>query len=474
MADRDTQSRLRALPAISELLDAPAAQTWLEQWPRSTVVAALQAAVARARQNILTGRDGADEPALLAQAEHELARLGRHRLRRVLNATGIVLHTGLGRAPLAEAAIDAVADVAAGYSNLEVDLTTGSRGHRGQHAVELFRQLTGAEDVAIVNNNAAATLLVLNTLAEGREVIVSRGQLIEIGGAFRLPDIMAKSGAVLREVGTTNRTRLDDYAAAIGENTALLLSVHTSNYRVVGFTESVATAALVSLAAKHGLPVYDDLGSGAMFDLTTLGLPGEPHLRERLAVGADVLTFSGDKLFGGPQAGIIAGKKPILARLRRNPLMRAFRVDKLTLAALEATLQLYRDERTASSAVPALAMLAADPDCLRRRAETLRAKLMSILPAETFDVADDVSYAGGGSLPEKAFPTQVVRWQPTTRSPDQVAAALRTHEPAVVVRIHDDRVLFDVRTLRDDELDQLTIAVHAALMPHAPTSLEGV
>ena len=463
--DTDAASKLRSLPAMHVLLDAPAARAWLEQWPRATVLAALQGATDRLRSAIVAGDPDADvtPEAVLVAAEHELTRLGRHRLRRVINATGIVLHTGLGRAPLAEAAIDAIADVAGGYCNLEVDLTTGQRGHRGSNAVELLRQLTGAEDAAIVNNNAAATILVLNTLSEGREAIVSRGQLIEIGGSFRLPDIMAKSGVILREVGTTNRTRLDDYAAAIHENTGLLLHVHTSNYRVVGFTESTSTASLVQLAGKHGLAVYDDLGSGAMFDLAAGGLSGEPHVRERVAAGADVLTFSGDKLFGGPQAGIILGKRHQIARIKRNALMRAFRVDKMTLAALEATLRLYCDEQTAVAAIPTLAMLTASPETLAAKARLLAARLEDALPDESFTVDDDVSYAGGGSLPEQAFPTRVVRWQPKTAGAETVAKSLRQHEPAVVVRVTNAAIVFDVRTITDDDLRDLAVAVSAAI-----------
>jgi L-seryl-tRNA(Ser) seleniumtransferase len=371
----------------------------------------------------------------------ELAGERRPRLRRVLNATGVVVHTNLGRAPLAEEALARVTEIARGYSNLEYDLSAGARGSRQDHAADLLRRLTGAEAALVVNNNAAAVLLALAALAEGREVLVSRGELIEIGDGFRIPDVLARSGARLREVGTTNRTRAADYERAVGPETALLLRVHQSNFRVVGFAAQPRIEELAAVAQRHGLPLVDDLGSGALTDLWD-----EPDARASLAAGADLVCFSGDKLLGGPQAGIVAGRAELVEKLRRHPLQRALRADKLTLAALEGTLALYLD---AAERIPVVAMLREPAAAVRARAE----RLASLVGGE---VEATVARAGGGALPLAEVESFACAVE------EELAAALRAGEPPVVAIVRDGRTLLDCRTLADDELDEVAAAVAAA------------
>lgn len=459
----DKQHLLRSLPSVTALLELEEVRDWLSGLPRSTVLAALQTALNETRQAILEGKgNGAlDTHDILRRCEEEIVRRSTPSLRRVINATGVVLHTGLGRAPLCDAAIEAIVEGASGYCNLEFDLATGRRGHRSDHIADVLTAVTGAEAATVVNNNAAATVLILGTFAAGREVIVSRGQLIEIGGSFRLPDIMSASSATLREVGTTNRTRLSDYESAISDRTAMLLKVHPSNYRVVGFTEEVGIAELVTLARKADLVAVDDLGSGVLFDPVEVGLPDEPNVKASLAAGADLVCFSGDKLLGGPQCGIILGKKALIDRIEKNPLMRAFRVDKLTLLALEATLRHYHDTPDALVSVPTLAMLKAAPDELANRARALQEELQSAMPAEHFFVCSDVGFAGGGSMPGQELPTVVVQWRPQGRSVDEVMTALHTAETPVVARVRDETVVFDLRTLRPVDIEPLVAAVAA-------------
>jgi L-seryl-tRNA(Ser) seleniumtransferase len=374
----------------------------------------------------------------------------------VVNATGVVLHTNLGRAPLAREAVERVAEVAGNYSNLEYDLAQGERGKRDDHTNRLLAKLTGSESALVVNNNAAAVFLALNTLAEGGEVIVSRGELIEIGGSFRIPDICAKSGAVLREVGTTNRTRLADYAAAINERTRLLLRVHPSNFRIVGFTERPALEEFVELGRRHNIPIMEDLGSGCLVDLEAHGLRDEPPVGRSLAAGVQVVTFSGDKLLGGPQAGIIAGAREPLQRIRKNPLFRALRVDKMTIAALEATARLYRQGRLDS--IPALAMIRASADSLAARASGL-AERLGTLPGITAAVEAGESVAGGGSTPGQSLPTTLVVVGCARCSAQGLAERLRRNRPPVIARVERDRVRLDLRTVLDG--DEEREIVHA-------------
>ena len=460
-----TKERLRALPSVTSLLENEEVQDWLSELPRSTVVESLQAAVDSAREAIMKGETAEDNSIedILADAEEEIVVRTSPSLRRVINATGIILHTGLGRASLASAAVEAIAEGAAGYCNLEYDLESGQRGKRHEHIVDQLIAVTGAESATVVNNNAAATLLILQTFAAGREAVVSRGQLIEIGGSFRLPDIMRASGAVLREVGTTNRTRASDFENAIGEETAMLLRAHPSNFRVVGFTEEVDIAAMASLAHEHDLLVVDDLGSGALVDLSDLGLPDEPSVRDSLDGGADLVCFSGDKLLGGPQCGIIVGKQKLIEQINANPLMRTYRVGKLTLLALEATLRCHQDSETARTEIPTLAALAAAPEQLAQRAESLIQQLDAQLPDERFLVCSDVAYAGGGSLPDREIESIVVQWRPVGASVDEAALALRGADVPVIARIRDDAICFDLRTVHDDDFEALVEAVSAAV-----------
>lgn len=453
----ESSALLRALPSIGTLLELQDVREWLHGLPRTVVIATLQASLDRARKEILSGKRTVrlEMHELLAEAEEELARRSTPSLRRVINATGVILHTGLGRAPLCESAIEAIAEAAAGYSNLEFDLESGQRGRRSTHIAELLRELTGAEAATVVNNNAAATLLILQSFAAGREVLVSRGQLIEIGGSFRLPDIMRAGGANLREVGTTNRTRLSDFEKAATSSTAMLMRVHTSNYRIVGFTEEVDIAALSDLARRLGLILVDDLGSGLIVDSASLGLPSEPDVISSLRAGADLVCFSGDKLLGGPQCGIILGKKAFIDRLESNPLMRTYRVGKLTLLALEATLRHFFDIEDAMESVPALAMLSASTDELAARARTLVDRLSRELSGESFFISSDVSYAGGGSMPASEVPTVVVQWRPNMGSVNEVASLLRDAETPVITRIHENAICFDMRTVRPGDLDLL-------------------
>lgn len=452
---------LRSLPSLDRLLSDPEVRQWSEVMSRGLVASVLRSALEQFRRAILSGQivQPIEIEDVLTLAEDELTRRSLPSLRRVINATGIVLHTGLGRAPLAPSAIEAIAEAACGYCNLEYDLETGERGRRMAHVSGRLVELTGAEAALVVNNNAAATLLILHVLARDREVIVSRGQLVEIGGSFRLPDIMAAGGAVLREVGTTNRTRLSDYESAIHERTAMILRVHTSNYRIVGFSEQVGLPALVELAHRRQLLMVDDLGSGALFDLSAFGLPAEPFIRDSLRAGADLVCCSGDKLLGGPQCGIVVGRRDLIDRLAGHPLMRTYRVDKLTLAALEATLRLYADEEHALRDVPALAMLHASTDILAARAEELLSLLNARVPRERFLVGSDVAYAGGGSLPTTELPTVVLRWNPSFASASTVARRLRLGDVPVIVRVRDDAVCFDLRTIRPSEFEDLAAAV---------------
>ena len=418
--------QLRDLPSVDELargLDDPLA------------VDAARAVLDRAREEIRAGADPGD---LARRVLDELREARAPRLRRVLNATGVIVHTNLGRAPLAAEALARVIDVARGYSNLELDLRDGARGSRQDHVAAALRRLTGAEAALVVNNNAAAMLLALAALAEGREVIVSRGELIEIGDGFRIPDVLARSGARLREVGTTNRTRAKDYERAVRAETALLLRVHQSNFRLVGFTELPRLEDLAAVARRHGVPLLDDLGSGVLAEL-----PGEPSARESLAAGADLVCFSGDKLLGGPQAGIVVGRADLVERLRVHPLHRAVRVDKLTLAALEGTLGLYLD---APGRIPVLRMLDESPDAVRTRALRLAALVGGA-------VEETVARVGGGALPLAEIPSFACAIE------ERLAAPLRTGAPPVVGIVRDGKLLLDCRTLQDDEIDEVAAAV---------------
>ncbi len=428
---------LRSLPSVDRLLADPR----LAGAPRPLALAATRAALDRARERIRAGEDPGD-PVELALAE--LSAAGRPSLRRVLNATGVIVHTNLGRAPLSEAALARMVEVGGGYSNLEYDLDAGARGSRQSHLAALVRRITGAEATLVVNNNAAAVLLALAALAEGREVLVSRGELIEIGDGFRIPDVLARSGARLVEVGTTNRTRASDYERAIGPDTGAILRVHQSNFRVVGFTERPALADLAEVAKRAGLPLVDDLGSGA---LTEIG--DEPTARASLAEGADLVCFSGDKLLGGPQAGIVVGAAGLVDRLRRHPLQRALRADKLTLAALEGTLSLALDPERARSEIPVLRMLDEPVAAVRARAE----RLAGLAGGK---VEETVARVGGGALPLAELESAACAVE------EGLFVPLRLGEPAVVGIVRDGRLLLDVRALRDDEIDEVAAAVAQA------------
>jgi len=431
--------RLRDLPSVDELLR----DERLAQESRPLSLAAARSALDRAREEIRAGVDSGpvDLGDLVERTLALIALSGRPRLKRVLNATGVLLHTNLGRAPLAEAALERVLEIGGAYSNLEYDLTAGTRGSRQDHLAPLVRRLTGAEAALVVNNNAAAVLLALAALAEGREVLVSRGELIEIGDGFRIPDVLARSGARLREVGTTNRTRAEDYEAAIGPETALILRVHQSNFRQVGFTESPRLGALAQVAKRAGLPLVDDLGSGALVELE-----GEPTPASSLATGSDLVCFSGDKLLGGPQAGIVAGRAELVERLRRHPLQRALRVDKLSLAALEGTLALYLDR---PEEIPVLRMLREPVEGVRVRAERLAAAVVG-------SVEETVARVGGGALPLAELPSFACAIE------EELAAALRAHEPPVLAVVRDGRTLLDCRTLTDAEAEEVAAAVLTA------------
>jgi L-seryl-tRNA(Ser) seleniumtransferase len=427
---------LRDLPSVDRLL----ADERLAAEPRQLALAAARAALERARSEIRSGRDPGDVAAL---AVAELNAWRRPSLRRVINATGVIVHTNLGRAPLSEAAVERVRDVAR-YSTLEYDLDAGARGSRQDHLVEPLRRLTGAESALVVNNNAAAVLLALAALGEGREVVVSRGELIEIGDGFRIPDVLARSGARLVEVGTTNRTRAADYERAIGPETALLLRVHQSNFRVVGFTEQPALRELAEVARRARLPLVDDLGSGALFPMGD-----EPTAAASLAAGADLVCFSGDKLLGGPQAGIVVGAAALVERLRRHPLQRALRADKLTLAALEGTLALALDPEQARREIPVLRMLDEPLPAVRSRAERLAALVDGT-------VEETVARVGGGALPLAQVESYACAVE------EELAERLRRAEPPVIALVRDGRTQLDVRTLRDDEVDEVAAAVAAA------------
>jgi L-seryl-tRNA(Ser) seleniumtransferase len=453
----------RDLPSVNDVLAA--AEALPIPHGHAQTVEAVRAELDELRRRIKDGEslDGAVTPeAIAAAAAARLARLDRARPRAVINATGIVLHTNLGRAPLAESAARAAYEAARGYLNLEIDLESGERSSRTLAIRSWICRLTGAESATAVNNCAAATVLVLRALAAGREVIVSRGQLIEIGGSFRIPEIMAVSGAILREVGTTNITRIDDYANAIGPATALLLRIHQSNYRIHGFTATPVLAELIALGKKCGLPVVDDIGSGALIDFDRFGLPGEPVARASIATGADLVLFSGDKLLGGPQAGLIAGRADLIERIGRDPLMRAVRLDKMTLAALEATLRLYADEEQALSVVPVLRMLTLPVGELRWRAVAL-AERLSAISGVSCSTRDDHAFVGGGSLPDQAMPTAVIAVTAPVIGETELARRLRLGMPAVVARIQGGELLFDLRTVFPEQDDEIVAAVSAAL-----------
>jgi L-seryl-tRNA(Ser) seleniumtransferase len=423
--------KLRDLPSVDEL--ARAVEDPL-------AVEAARTVLARAREEIRAGFDPGD---LGERLQSELLVARRPALRRAINATGVIVHTNLGRAPLADAALERVLEIGRGYSNLEYDVTAGSRGSRQDHVARLLRRLTGSEAALVVNNNAAAVMLALAALAEGREVLVSRGELIEIGDGFRIPDVLARSGARLVEVGTTNRTRAADYDREVRPNTALLLRVHQSNFRVVGFASLPSVAELAEVARRHELPLVDDLGSGVLVDV-----PGEPTVRESLAAGADLVCFSGDKLLGGPQAGIVVGRADLVERLRRHPLQRALRADKLTLAALEGTLGLYLDPERALRSIPVLRMLVEPAESIAARARRL---------AELVDgtVEETVGRVGGGALPLTELPSYACAVE------EELAAPLRDAEPPVIGVLRDGRLLLDCRTLTDAEVDEVAEAVRA-------------
>ncbi len=489
---------LRKIPSVASLLALDDIRSLLACYPRTVILEAIRRILDGYRNEALRGGGGErtreDWTALLLAAlPAEVAAGEEISFRRVINATGVVVHTNLGRAPLPEEAIRAISDTASGYSNLEFDLGAGTRSRRLVHVEGMLLALTGAQSVHVVNNNAAAVFLCLAGLARGREVIVSRGELVEIGGSFRIPEIMAASGANLVEVGTTNRTRPADYERAIGPATALLLKVHRSNFRITGFTEEVPAAELAVLGDKLGIPVMEDLGSGAVFDFAEAGIPGTPTVRQALGQGPGIVTVSGDKLLGGPQAGIIAGRSDLVKPLKKHPLSRALRIDKLSLAALAATLRLYADERRAAARVPVLGMILEEEGVTRARARRLITRVRREQgrlvnrdashggipgPASgkasiggvvlSMRVERSFSSPGGGAMPEVEIPTACVAVSPAGMRVEELDARLRTGIPPVLGRITKGRLLLDMRTVRDEELAELAAALVAAAREPAP------
>jgi L-seryl-tRNA(Ser) seleniumtransferase len=451
----------RVIPSIEQLRQRAGVRALEARYGRDAVVGALreEAEALRARIAAAGDRSVAGDAAIVIERglEPRLAAGLAPSLRTVINATGVIVHTNLGRAPLARAAVDRLVALATGYANLEYDLDAGRRGARDRHAERLLCRLTGAEAAIVVNNNAAAAMLALAALCAGREVVVSRGELVEIGGGFRVPDVLAQSGAILREVGTTNRTRVSDYAAAISDRTAAILRVHPSNFRIEGFTERPALADLVALGRRFGVAVIEDLGSGYLGAAAGApAVPDEPDVRTSVAAGADVVTFSGDKLLGGPQAGILVGRSDALGVARTHPLMRALRVDKLTYAALEGTLLEYVTAR-AAQAVPVLRMIGLDAEAIRRRAEALTPRLQNA--GFTTALVEGFSTIGGGSAPGAQLPTTLIALAQPGLSADALEARLRALEPPIIARIEDDRVVLDLRTVLDGQDEVLAAAI---------------
>ena len=458
MSTSSARETLRRLPAVDSLLQNDSVQMALDRQPRKLVLESIRQVLAEKRNIILENPEGAQqvnlEPDhLVGSILERLQKLSEYTLRKVVNASGIVIHTNLGRSLLPEQAVDRLQSISRTYNNLEYDLEKGQRGSRYVHAEAILCEITGSEAALVVNNNAGAVFLALNTLAKDREVIVSRGQLVEIGGSFRIPDVMRSSGAILREVGCTNRTHLRDYESAICEQTSLLLKVHCSNYRIIGFTAEVSLQDLVLLGRKYEIPVMEDLGSGCFVDLAQFGLTGEPTVQETVQAGVDVVTFSGDKLLGGPQAGIILGRKEFIAKCKKNPLTRALRVDKMTLATLEATLRLYRDEVQALKDIPTLRMISFPLSSLEERAHRLATLLKESDGAEEMQIAvrQSLSQVGGGSLPGQFLPTFVVAVTSADLSTQKIETALRNNKTPIIGRIESDQYLLDVRTIQPEE-----------------------
>jgi L-seryl-tRNA(Ser) seleniumtransferase len=462
---------LRSLPSIEWLLERPLASQLSADLSRERVRDLLREITGELREQLAseTPSSGVSPQSLTELVERRLElraeECAQPSLRRVINATGVIIHTNLGRAPLAREAIEAVSEAAAHYSNLEYDLTRGERGHRETHCQELLARLAGSEAAVVANNNAAAVLLVLNTLAEGGEVIVSRGELIEIGGSFRIPDVMEKSGATLREVGTTNRTRISDYEQAINERTKLILRVHPSNYRIIGFTERPSVQQIADLAHRAGVPSFEDLGSGCLIDLSSYGVKDEPVVAESLKAGISVVSFSGDKMLGGPQAGVIAGSLAIIDRVRKNPLMRALRVDKMTYAAIEATLRLY-ERGTALSEVPVIRAIATTREEIGERATRFCESVARLTSGRLkASLEDGASVIGGGSAPEVKLPTVLVALEASSMSAASLEQQLRRYRIPIITRTERDRVMIDLRTVAQDDEPVILDAIAALAQP---------
>ncbi len=459
-----SQQLFRQIPAVDDLLIGPHGAALCEEFSRAELLRVVRERLDQVRQALGDGAELPDfsSPAFFAELRAQLLAGRMSSLVPTINASGIVIHTNLGRAPLAEEALEAIALVARGYSNLEFDLTRGKRGSRYRHVESLLTRITGAEAAVVVNNCAAAVVLVLAALAKDHEVIVSRGELIEIGGSFRMPDVIAQSGATMIEVGTTNRTSIDDYRRALSEQTRVILSTHTSNFKIIGFTSRPALTDLVAEAHKAGVAVVEDLGSGTLVDLEAFGLSGEPTVQQSITAGVDVLTCSGDKLLGGPQAGIILGSARYIDNIKRNPLLRALRIDKLSLAALEATLRLYLPPNDPLDKIPVLRMLSEDKREVARRANQLLRKIRT-LGGITAELADDVSYAGGGALPMNAIPTKVIKLRSQSVAAGELAKRLRTGTPAVIGRVADDSFIIDLRTVLPQQIQVLVAALKTAI-----------
>jgi L-seryl-tRNA(Ser) seleniumtransferase len=459
MNEKERKSSLfRMLPGTDNILELLKDDPSLEDIPKSVITNSIRNITQKLRDSIKNdaeriGEKDLSNSVVIKKVKDELKRANTTNLNRLINASGVVVHTNLGRSLLTRDAVQHVLDVSTRYSNLEFDLATGVRGSRYENIDGILCEITGAQAAMVVNNNAGAVLLCLETIAKGKDVIVSRGELVEIGGSFRIPDVMARSGAILKEVGTTNRTHSCDYEKAIENGTGLLLKVHTSNYSVEGFTSSVSLKELVALGAKHNIPVMDDLGSGTFIDFSRYGILKEPTVQESVATGADVITFSGDKLLGGPQAGIIVGKKDIIDRIKQNPVTRALRIDKLTLAALESTIRLYRDEEKAIHNIPTLRMLTMPLNHIDKKAKLVCEKLNAIGNSRLHvKLLDLCSRPGGGAYPLLTLPSKCVGVKIEALSANAIEKYMREYRPPLIGRIEDDFFIMDMRTVQDDEL----------------------